>query len=46
MTAVGQIPVAFTPVGSYGDTIPDLMWQYLGFTARLEHLGPPETIPG
>jgi hypothetical protein len=25
---------------------PDMMWQYLGFTARLERLGPPETIPG
>ncbi len=25
---------------------PDMMWQYLGFTARLEFLGPPETIPG
>lgn len=24
---------------------PDMMWQYLGFTARLAHLGPPDTMP-
>ncbi|HEY5662981.1 MAG TPA: hypothetical protein VIS05_02970 [Ilumatobacter sp.] len=23
-----------------------MMWQYIGFTARLEHVGPPETMPG
>ena len=23
----------------------DMMWQYVGFTARLQHLGPPDADP-
>ena len=38
----GRLPIE---VKRWRDWADDLMWQYLGFTARLERVGPPSVVP-